>query len=265
MATNKGLLLIFDGVDGCGKGTIMDFFIVHFQSMGKTIFDLRAYAKAHRKLPEFKDISGSDVIVSAEPTHAWIGEVIREEIIADNERGYSALSAAHAFALDREILYRRVIIPAIEAGKIVLQERGVSTTVVYQTVQSRTPSAGMAPQGAVLTVDEILSIPGNTLAVEHAPNVLVIVKVKPETAIKRLRARTGKQDNCIFEKREYLKKLAGCFYSGWFKKMFEARGTRVACLDANGTLEETERNALELIKNLLENKKSHHSDQGLQT
>ena len=130
-----GKFLMVDGLDGSGKGVVIDALKDYFERKEMKIFDLRYYWKENNDIPGVEEIKDYDVICSAEPTFSMVGKVIREELVRDNKRKYSGLSTAHAFALDREILYKKLLIPARAAGKIILQERGVVTSIVYQPIQ----------------------------------------------------------------------------------------------------------------------------------
>lgn len=220
----KGFFTIVDGGDVSGKGTIVDALGRHYEIKGLSVFDLRKYQKENGNLPEAHDII-EDVILSAEPTFCLIGGGLRDEIIKQNERTYSALSTAMAFALDREILYKRLIIPLLERGKKVIQERGFTTSLVYQPIQDES-----------LTIEEILKLEGNRLALENIPDDLIICKVPAEISMERLEGRVDKQDDAIFEKLQFQRKAAERFQSDWFREFFESRGTKVHYLDASGDI-----------------------------
>ncbi|MBW2988416.1 hypothetical protein KY318_02800, partial [Candidatus Woesearchaeota archaeon] len=165
--------------------------------------------------------SDSDVIISCEPTLAWVGKIIKEELIRPKERlSYSGVTIAHAFALDREILYRRVIIPALEQGKIIFQERGVITSFVYQPVQIHTP------------LTELMNIPGNKLALKYAPSLIIICTVEPEYLMPRLEKRPS-HDRQIFEHLSFQRKLYHRYKSDWLRELFAKYGSTFAYIDTN--------------------------------
>lgn len=233
------MFIMLGGIDGCGKGFIAKIIAEEFIKRGMKIFDLREFEKKEKKIPEFKEVKNADVYLSAEMTYAWIGAALREEITRKSNRTYSAESAAHAFALDREILYKRFIIPARNAGKIIIQERGVESSIAYQPIQDDS-----------IALDDILALPGNQLALQNAPDILIIPKLSAETAIKRLAARSEKQDGSIFERLDFLQQLAKRYYSADFKKIFEDRGTKVVYINTEGTLEETRESAKKLFEKI---------------
>lgn len=234
----KGIFIMVDGLDGSGKGTAVTAIRDHLESEGKRIFDLRKYWKSHNDIPELEEVMDYDVICSSEPTFSMIGKVIREEIIRTNERKYSGMSTAQAFALDREILYKKLLIPAKKAGKIIIQERGITTSLVYQPVQNEK-----------INLKEILDLPGNQIAIKNAPDILIILKVEPEVVMQRLGVRE-KNDQAIFENLFFQRKVQFRFESDWIKKLFSNHGCKVIYLDTNPptTVEDTENKAIRILK-----------------
>ncbi len=231
----RGNFVMVDGLDASGKGTIVKSFGAWAAGKGMKVLYFNEYCRENHRFPEFEEISDYDVLVTDEPTHSYIGQAIREEFIRNSDRKYPALSIAQAFSLDREILYRRVILPALQAGKTVFQERGVVSSVVYQPAHGRIP------------LSEIINMPGNRLALQHAPNLLLILKVRAETVIERLGLRQ-KKDDAIFENLLFQKKLEERYASEWLKQLFEQHGSNVIYLDTNPpkTIEETKEEALKI-------------------
>ncbi len=236
----KNKFVMVDGLDGSGKGTIVDALQKWAELKGMKVLDLRLYCREKGAFPEPWEIDDYDAVVSAEPTFCFVGKAIREELIRTTDRKYSAMSLAHAFALDREILYKRVIIPAIKAGKYVFQERGISSSLVYQPVQER------------IQLSELLRLAGNKTSLQFAPGLFIIAVVKPETVIKRLGARQ-KKDNSIFENLEFQRNIDSRFRSDWLRQLFEQHGSKVAYLDTDEpkTSEDTQKEAVKLFEEFI--------------
>ncbi|MGM5482217.1 MAG: dTMP kinase [Nanobdellota archaeon] len=220
----KGKFIMIDGLDGSGKGTAVSALRDYFGQKGKKIFDLREYWKSTNSIPSLEEVNDYDVICSAEPTFSMVGKVIRDEIVRTNSRKYSGTTTAQAFALDREILYKKLIIPARKAGKIIIQERGITTSLVYQPVQNEK-----------IKLKEIINIPGNQVAIKNSPDLLIITCVQPEIAIKRLKERE-KKDKAIFENLVFQRKVQYRFESSWLKKLFSHYHSRIVYLDTNPPL-----------------------------
>lgn len=229
-------LIFIEGIDGSGKGVVIDTFKELAGKEGLKVFDLRSFIKKEKEFPEYESIEDYDIIVSAEPTYGWVGRAIREELIKDNKRKYSALAVAQAYSLDRHILYSRLLIKALQDGKTVLQERSVVSSIAYQPLQAQM-------QGEDLSLETVLKLPGNKIAIEdYPPSVVIITRLDPETALQRLADR-NKKDACIFERLEFQKKLQERYESTWLKALFEKQGSKVIYLDTDKTLEDTKSKA----------------------
>ncbi len=236
----KNRFVMVDGLDGSGKGAIVDALQEWAEMKGMKVLDLRTYCREKNTFPEPEEVAQYDAIVSAEPTFCYIGKAIREEMIKANGRRYPAMSLAQAFSLDREILYKRVIIPAIKAGKYIFQERGISSSLVYQPVQEH------------IQLSELIKLSGNRAAMQFAPALLVIALVKPETVIRRLDARE-KKDNSIFDSMEFQRNIDSRFRSDWLRQLFEQHGSKVGYIDTNEpkTMEETQDEAVKAFEGFI--------------
>ena len=129
-----------------------------------------------------------------------------------------------------------------ESGKWIFQERGVISSIVYQPL--------MGDKG--IDLNFVLNLEGNKFCLEHAPDLLVIMVVKPEVVIERLKDRE-KKDDAMFEKLEFQKKIEKVYESEWLKQEFESRGSKVVYLDSNPpkTVEDTKKKIIELFEELL--------------
>lgn len=72
---------------------------------------------------------GEDVVLTAEPTDSEIGKFIREQLLKKTIPSASALQLL--FCADRASHIETVIKPALEAGKTVISDRYVISTLVY--------------------------------------------------------------------------------------------------------------------------------------
>lgn len=234
----SGFFIIVDGIDGSGKSSILNAWAEGLEQAGKKVFHLKEYWKTHGRHPELTDLAAYDVIISAEPTSVWVGAAIREELIRDSA-SYDTKTIAEAYALDRFILYQRLIVPLREQGKIILQDRGVSTSLCYQSVQDNP-----------LPMKEIVTIPGNAYALEHAPDHLVIADVPIQIALSRLASRHDKQDQSFFERGEFLERARDCFLSAEYQDCFSTRSTGVHILNADQHLAIMKQNAIDFLSTI---------------
>ena len=102
----RGILIVFEGLDGCGKST-----------------QLRRAAKVLKA-------RGLDVVATREPTDGPWGRRIRE--MARSDRGVAPETELEWFFEDRREHMREVVEPALAAGRIVLSDRSYISTVAYQ-------------------------------------------------------------------------------------------------------------------------------------
>ena len=226
-----------DGIDGSGKRTIVEAMVNHLADQGKQVFDIGEWSKVHHTLPNAKDMADAEVIVGVEPSYAWAGSAIREEMVR-NGRGYSSAEIACAFSLDRLTLYRRCYLPLLKRGATIIAERGVASSIVYQ------PAADQS-----ISTEDILALNGNVLAMKHAPTHLVIASVDPAIAMQRLTGRSEKNDDAVFEKESFLRVLDERYKSDWFKKLFTDRGSQIHYLDTSPSIDVVKNSARSLLSN----------------
>lgn len=243
-----GVFAIVDGLDGIGKGVIINALAGYEQANGRRVFDLEHYWREHKAHPEPHEFKGYDVLLSSEPTRAWVGEAIRKELVAENQRSYPVKLIANAFSIDRMILYKRVVLPALAYGMTVIQNRSVVSSMTYQIVQAE-------QTGEKIDLDYILSLEGNRFALEHPPDLLIIPTIENvQEVIDRLALRK-KKDNAIFENLDFQLKLKERYESEELKRFFERKGTVVRYLDAGISEESTREQAIKIWRDFISQKR----------
>lgn len=108
MPEKKGCFITLEGVDGCGKTT-------------------QAIALQER-LTQF----GYTVLRTREPGGCPIAEEIRKIVLAKEDGGMCAETEALLFAAARAQHVHQVILPAVKRGDVVLCDRFVDSSIVYQ-------------------------------------------------------------------------------------------------------------------------------------
>ena len=104
---NRGLLIVFEGIDGSGKSTQC------------------------RMLADLLNKKGIASISLAEPTRGKWGMKIRQ-LLAKGRNGISANEELEWFMNDRREDVKQNIEPALKAGKVVLMDRYYFSTAAYQ-------------------------------------------------------------------------------------------------------------------------------------
>ena len=133
-----------------------------------------------------------------------------------------------------------MIVPLLNDGRCIIQDRGLSTTLAYQALDK-----------TILTINDILALSGNHLALEYRPDHLIIVDVTVNNAFSRLNTR-AKKDDAIFEKKSFMEKAAQRFLSQEYKEIFENRGTKIHHLNGNSKIDIMKQEATELLKKILQ-------------
>lgn len=104
----RGKFISFEGTDGCGKSTQM------------------------KKLGEYLTQRGYEVVSTREPGGCALSERIREVILSLDSKGMTGECEALLYAAARIEHVRKVILPALEAGKMVLCDRFLDSSYAYQ-------------------------------------------------------------------------------------------------------------------------------------
>jgi thymidylate kinase len=186
MAPDQGRLIVIEDIGG--DGAIRDLIVDSFRDRllpdrGYMAYDLDLY---NRKAKEPFFLHGDntffysrDALIVSEPTISGIGLTIRGEI--KREEGYSALAVAIAHALDRQVLYKRTVLPFLrtKAKRLVLQRGGLITSLAQQTLLSE-------DEGRPLTVKDLLELPefpGNRLELSRRPDLIILLAPPLETRL----------------------------------------------------------------------------------
>jgi dTMP kinase len=150
-----GKLISFEGSEGSGKSTQIARLAEHFQK------DKR------------------EVVTTREPGGTEIGEQIRN-IIVHNSKGDEMCAETELllFAAARAQVVREVIAPAMMRGAIVLSDRFLDSSTVYQGI------------GRNLAADPVAQI--NRFAVGNVmPDLTIVIDVPTEVSLQRLKQRAS--------------------------------------------------------------------------
>lgn len=118
---SRGIFISFEGSEGCGKSTQILRLAARFQHLDREVVQLR------------------------EPGGTPIGETIRHLLKHDeNAAAMTPEAELLLFAASRAQLVREVIRPALERGAVVLCDRFLDSTTVYQGVARQLDAAEVA-------------------------------------------------------------------------------------------------------------------------
>lgn len=130
MAVNRGQLIVFEGLDGCGKTTQIE----------RLAASLRA--------------GGCDVVTTREPTDRAFGRRIRSA--ARSGEAVSREDELHWFTEDRRAHTAEVLRPQLAAGKVVLSDRYYLSTVAYQGARGCDPARILAESEAEFPLPDLV-------------------------------------------------------------------------------------------------------------
>ncbi|HHX52540.1 MAG TPA: dTMP kinase [Erysipelothrix sp.] len=164
----KGHFISFEGPDGSGKTTISSL-----------------VSQALKK-------RGFDVVYTREPGGIRISEMIRDLILDPKNVEMDAKTEALLYAAGRRQHLVEKIIPNIDAGRIVLSDRFVDSSLAYQGV------------GREIGIKEVFDI--NMFAIEgYMPELTIYLDIDPQVGLDRIGSRDFKdrldQEDISFHER----------------------------------------------------------------
>jgi dTMP kinase len=167
----SGVFIVFEGVEGAGKGT-------HIAQARGFVASL-----------------GRDVVVAREPGGTMFGERLRATILDPATGRVDARAEALLFAAARAQLVSTVIRPALEEGKVVLCDRFIDSSIAYQGV------------GRGLGEPDILTL--NAWATQGLfPDLVLLLHVEPDVGLARA---TGEPDRFESEDAAFHAKVADAY------------------------------------------------------
>ena len=147
----KGFFITFEGIDGSGKSTQI------------------------RKLAKFLEDNGFDIIITREPGGSVGGEEIRNLLLQGEVDRWSAETEILLFTAARRDHLERIILPALQDGKIVICDRFTDSTRMYQ---------GMRGPKLRDLVDKLTKE-----VINCDPDLTIIIDIDPEISLERAKSR----------------------------------------------------------------------------
>lgn len=171
------------------------------------------------------------VVATREPGGSMIAEAIRDIILNPKYQGVTPYTEALLLAASRAQHLDEVIIPALNAQKIVLCDRYIDSSLAYQ---------GYARN---LGFDFILSI--NHYATLHMPDLTFIIDLDPEIGIARISNRE-KYDRLDQETKNFHHLVRE-----GYQKVADQYKDRVRIINGNQTIDEMMKDILSILESIL--------------
>ncbi len=200
----KGFFITFEGPDGSGKTTIS--------------------TAVQKRLVEM----GYDAIYTREPGGIDIAEQIRNVILDPKNTAMDPKTEALLYAASRRQHLVEKVIPALEAGKIVICDRFIDSSLAYQ---------GYARH---LGIENVYTI--NQFAVEgHMPDTTIFLNLNYNDGLKRIETRTFK-DRLDLETNTFHQEV-----SMGYQKVLEKYQHRMKVVDASQEIEKVVEDSLKIV------------------
>jgi dTMP kinase len=194
--SRPGFFITFEGSEGCGKSTQISL------------------------LAEKLRQAGREPLLIREPGGTPAGESIRH-LLQHAPEGENLVPEAELllFAASRAQLVREKIQPALDAGRVVISDRFLDSTTVYQGVARRIPAQDTAGINAFAVGDCL-------------PDVTFLLDLERETSLARMRAGKRELDRIERESEEFFAAVR----SGYLD-LAKKNPSRVVVLDASRPVE----------------------------
>lgn len=217
----RGLLITLEGIDGCGKTTVLGMI------SGRLI----------KAFPEKR------FVFTAEPTSGDAGKLLRQEHLSQrqtfqDEFVSNCMKAEELFLFlaDHADHLARTVMPAQKEGAVVISDRYADSTAAYQGVTLR----GLVP-------DPISWIRNIAMPWNAVPDQTLLFDLDPGLAMKRIRSRQGYDKGLEkFEHEEFLRVVCRNF-----RRLAKENPDRFITIDAARPAPEVAQEAFESIFNLV--------------
>jgi dTMP kinase len=211
----RGKLISFEGLDGAGKTTQIDL------------------------LTAWLDEWGISYIRTREPGGTPLGLEIRRLLLEHPELDMAPLAEAFLFQSDRAQHFARLVLPALEAGKLVITDRCLDASIAYQGFARNVGPELVAQLSMIATQGHI---PDLTLLLDLNPD-LVHQRVDPVNDLSGQRNHPSRFDT---ETETFHRRV-----QQGFRLIARAHSARVRVLDATRPAEEIHREIIKLVEPLL--------------
>ena len=204
---NKGLFITFEGGEGSGKSTVI-------QQVKQHLLDKQL-----------------DVFVTREPGGSEIGEEIRQTLLKHENTNMDPLTESYLFAAARRQHLMELIVPKLQADVVVLCDRYVDSSIVYQ---------GYA-RG--IGIEKVAAI-NKVMIEDYVPQLTFFIDVAPDIALARIQM--GRDQNRLdVETAEFHQKV----YEGYM--MLAAQTPRIKRIEGDQPVEQVVADIMRYINEYL--------------
>lgn len=204
----KGLFISFEGIDGCGKSTQIDL-------LGKYLTE--------QKIP---------IVKTMEPGGTEGSNQIRKILLRENNFQWSVETETLLFIAARNDHVEKVIKPAIRNKKIVICDRFMDSTLVYQ---------GMRSSKAKRLSQDLFDL----IAIN--PDITFLIDMDPEIALNRAFKRITGEDRFENYGIKFQRQVRKSFLDIAYKQR-----ERIKIINGNRTPEDITAEIIENIKGLVQ-------------
>ncbi|MCC5804257.1 dTMP kinase [Rossellomorea vietnamensis] len=206
----RGLFITVEGPEGAGKSTIL--------------------SELYQQLLQ----DGLDVVQTREPGGISIAEQIREVILNTKNTEMDKRTEALLYAAARRQHLVEKVIPALEAGRIVICDRFIDSSLAYQ---GNARGIGM---------EEVMDI--NQFAIEDKmPDLTLYFDIDPEEGLKRIAKHNGREVNRLdLESVEFHTRVRE-----GYQKLIKQYPDRIQVIDASKSKEAVFADAYEIVTDYL--------------
>jgi len=198
MKKSPGYLISFEGGEGGGKTTQI--------------------VRLRDRLTK----AGHDVIAVREPGGTAVGEQIREVVLSSKNTGISFTTEVLLFQAARAQIYREIVIPSLQAGKVVVMDRTRDSSVVYQ---------GMVRKFGKELIEQL-----NNISTQNTyPDMTFLLDVPVNIGLDR-RARTGEVNRLDMEAKQFHEEVR----KAYFELAHQDKTERWVVIDAEQDVETVE-------------------------
>lgn len=191
----RGFFITFEGSEGAGKSIQVEILTSHLHE------------------------EGYEVKVTREPGGTRIGEQIRSITHSQENVDLEATAEAYLMAAARAQHVEQVIFPSLEAGKIVVCDRYVDSSIAYQGY------------GRKLGPDKIKEL--NDMAVNDAlPDLTILLNVPVEIGVRRRKKSLKPNDRLDLQQKEFYERV----HDGYIQ-LAKKDPKRYVVIDASQTIE----------------------------